>query len=77
VTDRAVERRASFAVAVDAVAHIQRAHLLDLDHLSDRAMTDRAINSGFDMRLVNEADVIRHPMDTVPFDGLIILHRLY
>jgi hypothetical protein len=64
-------------MAVNAVAHIQRPHLLDLGHLSDRAMTYRAINSGFDVRLVNEADVIRHPMDTVPFDGLIILHRLY
>src|SRR5687767_9120271 len=72
MTRHTLRGRVVLAVAVDAVAHVQAPDLYDLRHALDVAVASRAVDAGFDVRLMREVDVVGHAVDALPGDrGLV------
>lgn len=63
-------------MATDAIAHIQGTYLHDLPHRSDVTVTGRAVESGLNVRLVSEANVVWESMDSLPVDCSLLLPRV-
>src|SRR5205085_4671579 len=67
----ALRGRARLAVALDAVAHVQRADLVHLTHVLHVAVTGRAGDARLDVREVREACVVGQAVKPLPVDGLL------
>jgi|TARA_B100001971_G_scaffold9020_1_gene7394 hypothetical protein len=85
VTDNAVGWRAVVAVTIDALRHLERFDLLDYLHSAYVAVAGRAhgrrrnpvsLREKLDVGLVNEVNVVRHPVDAHPIDGFAFVERL-
>src|ERR687886_700083 len=68
----ALRRRAIRAVAGHAITHVECAYLQNLAHVLNVAVAGRAAEARRDVRLVNEADMVRHAVDPLPVNRLLL-----